>query len=831
MDICVVGAGVIGLTTALELQKEYRNANITIIADKVLKDTTSDVAAGIFRPGISFSGPTPEITNKWLYDAYHHWDDLRKSSDASQIGVTELSGYIFSSRGKDMVRNHFMEKLCPKYRSVTEEELELCPGDWKYGSFFTTLLTDNSLYLPYALNKFKQQGGIYTQSKLNTFSDLDNKFNVKYDVVVNCTGLGAKYLCNDYKLVPIRGQVFKVNAPWIKMAFFGDYDTYIIPGFRAVTLGGCRNFDSYDETWSKYDGAAIKERCEGMLPSLRKADVVAQRVGLRPHRDPVRVEIEFQTKSDGSHRKIVHNYGHGGYGVLSAPGTSIHAVKLVGDVLKGLDENESDINAALQQLEDTFDTRSEASDTSEKGDSNKNHHNNNDSSMSSVSSGGSSPKAKRRHKSGGESKSSDTNNHASTKNKSRSSASPDAKKQKTEGGSKSGKSYDYMTKLNYLFRDARFYVIKSNNADNVTLSKTKGVWATLPQNEANLNRAFKECRNVLLIFSVKESGKFAGFARMSCESKRGPSVDWVLPPGISAKALGGTFDIDWICKKELSFTCTTHLYNPWNEGKPVKIGRDGQEIEPKVAQELCKLFPEDDSIEMLPILKKSKESGRILREKGIKPVINRRPPMMSRNSSSRGGRDNGRGGSSRMTMRGGRKFMPGRRPMNGGPPFKKPPISPYSRDNRMPGGGKMPRYPSTTAAAEAYVADYMRQMQHHQLPPMPYAPPPGFPQLLEALPPALPRYYDGSLSADYPGSIRPPPPPSFFTTKSSADHRSNDRPTHHRNNDYNNSHRSDKERNSDRIPGQKRKLERSGGSDWNNHRNSDNNKRNYRGRR
>lgn len=74
---------------------------------------------------------------------------------------------------------------------------------------------------------------------------------------------------------------------------------------------------------------------------------------------------------------------------------------------------------------------------------------------------------------------------------------------------------------------------------------------------------------------------------MAGESRRdGPAVEWELPPGISAKALGGVFELDWICKKELSFTCTTHLHNPWNEGKPVKIGRDGQEIDPKVAEEL-----------------------------------------------------------------------------------------------------------------------------------------------------------------------------------------------------------------------------------------------------
>lgn len=39
MKIGIIGAGVIGLTTGLELQKEYRNASISIIADKYYKDT------------------------------------------------------------------------------------------------------------------------------------------------------------------------------------------------------------------------------------------------------------------------------------------------------------------------------------------------------------------------------------------------------------------------------------------------------------------------------------------------------------------------------------------------------------------------------------------------------------------------------------------------------------------------------------------------------------------------------------------------------------------------------------------------------------------------
>lgn len=64
MKIAVVGSGVVGLTTALELQKEFRNAKIFIIADKFYKETTSYVAAGIFRPGTSAHHQTRQCTGK-----------------------------------------------------------------------------------------------------------------------------------------------------------------------------------------------------------------------------------------------------------------------------------------------------------------------------------------------------------------------------------------------------------------------------------------------------------------------------------------------------------------------------------------------------------------------------------------------------------------------------------------------------------------------------------------------------------------------------------------------------------------------------------------------
>lgn len=394
----------------------------------------------------------------------------------------------------------------------------------------------------------------------------------------------------------------------------------------------------------------------------------------------------------------------------------------------GVGEVEAEIGEELKQLEEVkdYDTRSEVSSSTSSDSSTP--------SMSSVST----QKSKDRR----------TNRK---RPKSESQSPVQTKRRRVTSTNTKIKAYDYMTKLNYLFRDTRFFLIKSNNAENITLSKAKGVWSTLPQNEANLNQAYRESRNVLLIFSVKESGKFAGFARLGSESRRDvPPVSWVLPPGLSAKVLDGVFKVDWICRKELSFSSTLHLYNPWNEGKPVKIGRDGQEIEPKVAEELCRLFPEDEGIEMTPILRKSKESSKKSYLKSGGSYRTYRAPLSSRGSGYR----NRMSSSSRSR----RKIFPSTRSRLSSTSYKRRSPSPYMRD-RLPSWFTRPResYNSTgSAAAEAYVAEYMRSM-HHQLPPLPYVPPPGFSGALASYeglppppPPPPPRYYE---LADYPRSV------------------------------------------------------------------------------
>jgi len=48
--VAVVGAGAVGLSTAVQIQQLRPSANVTLIADRFTTETTSHGAAGIFRP-------------------------------------------------------------------------------------------------------------------------------------------------------------------------------------------------------------------------------------------------------------------------------------------------------------------------------------------------------------------------------------------------------------------------------------------------------------------------------------------------------------------------------------------------------------------------------------------------------------------------------------------------------------------------------------------------------------------------------------------------------------------------------------------------------------
>lgn len=125
------------------------------------------------------------------------------------------------------------------------------------------------------------------------------------------------------------------------------------------------------------------------------------------------------------------------------------------------------------------------------------------------------------------------------------------------------------------------------------ISVQKAIWSTQAHNETKLNEAY-ENSDVILIFSVNNSRHFQGYARMI--SKIGSATTDIWTDGESAH-WGGVFRVEWMTLYNLPFSETLHVRNPWNNNKPVKISRDGQELAPEVGVSLCKMLDEGAATE------------------------------------------------------------------------------------------------------------------------------------------------------------------------------------------------------------------------------------------
>ncbi|XP_039300737.1 D-aspartate oxidase-like, partial [Nilaparvata lugens] len=136
LRIGVLGAGIVGLTTAEELTRQYPSADVTIMADKFNVETTSDGAAGLFMLVSKFRGPTEELTRKWVQDSYDYYMELLHKD----CGIFEIYGYSLSDSTRDACWCPIMASVLPLYRDATHEELIQFPGNWKHGNYSKALI-------------------------------------------------------------------------------------------------------------------------------------------------------------------------------------------------------------------------------------------------------------------------------------------------------------------------------------------------------------------------------------------------------------------------------------------------------------------------------------------------------------------------------------------------------------------------------------------------------------------------------------------------------------------------------------------------------------------
>lgn len=324
VKVCVIGAGVIGVSSAVRVLDLCPGSEVTIVTDAISPNTTSDVAGGFWEPHLL--GDTPiELIRKWSEATFKYMIDLAHSQLAKHVGASIVSGYQLWYNKED----HFWKDTVFGYRDLTEEEIRRYPG-MRYGVFYTTAMLEPRLYLPWLMRRFEEKGGKFKRMFVKNLQELSSE---NYDVIINCTGVGAQALVGDNEVQPVRGQIIRVQAPWLKYFCIclgekqGDL-AYVLPGTSYVVMGGTEQRGNWDRITSSTDRKTIWEQCCKYLPSLKEAKVVGDRVGLRPSRTSVRLELEYMNL--GNRRQaVVHNYGHGGGGVTLHWGCAENAAELV----------------------------------------------------------------------------------------------------------------------------------------------------------------------------------------------------------------------------------------------------------------------------------------------------------------------------------------------------------------------------------------------------------------------------------------------------------------------------------------------------------------------
>jgi len=125
----------------------------------------------------------------------------------------------------------------------------------------------------------------------------------------------------------------------------------------------------------------------------------------------------------------------------------------------------------------------------------------------------------------------------------------------------------------------KYFLIKPDNTKAIQSSTEKGNWPFQHHTAKKLAQAYKTSKQVTLIYSVKGSGQFQGYACLA--------GDRPVPADRSGHIL---YPVEWIQLANIPFKETHHLINACYGNRPVHLGRGGQEIDQKTGAALCHLL-------------------------------------------------------------------------------------------------------------------------------------------------------------------------------------------------------------------------------------------------
>lgn len=269
--VAVIGAGVIGLTTAVLLQR--LGYDVTIYAAAAWPHTTSNASAATFFPShvIAPERVTPQFTTMLeaaLHRSYHAFQRMT----GKRYGVRWLDSFYLESDSSNVSD---AESLGAESRAmakvVRDDSRPLGPGEHPFAVERVRqgrdLIIEPMTYLHALLDDVRMAGGVVRIRRFDTLRDVSQ---LPERIVFNCTGLGARTLVGDGDLRPARGQLCVLPPqPDVDYTLYHGPFFYMVPREDGIILGGTFQLDDERTTPDAETDRTIVSAHQAVFDAMR----------------------------------------------------------------------------------------------------------------------------------------------------------------------------------------------------------------------------------------------------------------------------------------------------------------------------------------------------------------------------------------------------------------------------------------------------------------------------------------------------------------------------------------------------------------------------------
>ena len=335
MRISILGGGITGLTTGLLFALGGHQVEIQAakhLAGRLDHDYDPNFAS--LHPAASTHAQLCDYREEWLANSLRIFDALTR--------IAPLA--VHPTEHWDL-----FEVLPEDARGARCEEtrFQSPAGGPVWGISSEGQIADMPEYAAWLLGQFIAQSGSVVHGTVESLETAVSE--AAADLVINCTGLGARLLTGDAHLEPVGGQLLRVKydlaVPRERVLGHSyhyypapehyPFTLYCYPRRERLILGGSRiaidNPDASPPPLRELENyEAIFSLNNHILRQLYEVELntatYAYTIGLRPYRHGgPRIEQEVIAG-----RSVIHNYGHGGAGVSLSWGCALEVARVVG---------------------------------------------------------------------------------------------------------------------------------------------------------------------------------------------------------------------------------------------------------------------------------------------------------------------------------------------------------------------------------------------------------------------------------------------------------------------------------------------------------------------